>query len=201
VATLTVMASASCTARPVRIGLAFDNDWRIGREMLTAPEQAGVRVAALRTLRQAFRGFDVTVREERDADRVVIVDKGYVAGLVPRGQPAPVGETLPFAVVSRVHFEEIAATLLAVVGCAEIGGGCTKTRSELVEGLGQGIGATAAHELGHQVGFRFAVDEPCDVCYDGHTAKTYEHFFGTPHWSDGAMSMMRRVLPPDVGTR
>jgi hypothetical protein len=132
------------------------------------------------------------------ADRLVIVDTGYVAGLRPRGQPAPVGETLPFARASYVHFDEMFQTLLVVVGCGDLAG-CRKSREEMIKALGRGIGATAAHEIGHQVGFNFAVDAPCDPCYDGHTSKTVEHFFGSPHWSDGALSTMRRVLPPDRG--
>jgi hypothetical protein len=138
------------------------------------------------------------VREERDANHQIVVDSGYTPGLVPRGQPAPVGETLPFAVISRVHFEEVCHALLAVVGCIDINERCEKSRRDLVEALGRGIGATAAHELGHQVGFRFAVDAPCDGCYDGRTAQTYEHFFAEQHWSDAALSIMRGVLPPDV---
>jgi hypothetical protein len=35
-----------------------------------------------------------------------------------------------------------------------------------------------------------------DACYDGHTSKTYEHFFGDEHRSDAALSIMRRVIPP-----
>jgi hypothetical protein len=197
-AALAIFAHQSCAARPLHIGLAFENDWRVGRGTLTIPEQAAVRAAALQTLQRAFRGFDVTVREGRNGDRLVIVDSGFVVGFGPRGQPAPVGETFPFAVVSRVHFEEILRTMLTVAGCTEMAVGCTKSRAELVEGLGRGIGGTAAHELGHQVGFRFALDATCDACYDGHTSKAYAHFFGEQHWSDAALAIMRRVLPREV---
>ena len=164
-------------------------------------EQARVKAMALQTLQDAFRGFDVTVRETRDADRLIVVDKGFVAGLRPLGQPAPVGETLPFAWVSRVHFDELCGTLLTVAGCAGAASRCTKTRPELVGALGRGIGATAAHELGHQTGLRFALDARCDSCYDGGTSNTYEHFFGSQHWSDAALTMMRRVLPPEAPAR
>jgi hypothetical protein len=193
---IAMTTTACCAARPVRIGLVFDNDWQMGRDVLTRQEQARVKAVALETLQVAFRGFDVTVREGRDADRLVIVDQGFVAGLRPAGQPAPVGETLPFAWVSRVHFDELCGTLLTVAGCAGAAAHCTKTRAELVEGLGRGIGGTAAHELGHQTGFRFALDARCDACYDGGTSNTVEHFFGSQHWSEAALAIMRRVLPP-----
>jgi hypothetical protein len=198
---LAMTATSFCAARPVRVGLAFENDWQMGREALTLQEQARVKAVAQQTLQDAFRGFDVTVREGRDADRLVVVDKGFVPGLRPVGQPAPVGETLPFAWVSRVHFDEICATLLSVAGCAGVASRCTKTRSELVDGLGRGIGGTAAHELGHQTGLRFALDARCETCYDGGTSNTNEHFFGSQHWSDAALTIMRRVLPPEAPAR
>jgi len=194
-------ATSFCTARPIRVGLAFDNDWQMGHEALTLEEQARVKAVALQTLQDAFRAFDVSVREARDADRLIVVDKGFVAGLRPAGQPAPVGETLPFAWVSRVHFDELCGTLLTVTGCAGAASRCTKTRSELVDGLGRGIGGTAAHELGHQTGLRFALDARCETCYDGGTSNTYEHFFGSQRWSDAALTIMRRVLPPEAPVR
>jgi len=171
----------------------FDNDWRLDATTLTSAEQVAIKAAALQSLQRAFRGFDVTVREGRSADRLAIVDTGYVPGLRRRGQPGPVGETLPFARASYVHFDELFQTLLAVAGCADLAG-CRKTREEMIEGLGRGIGATAAHEIGHQTGFNFAIDAMCDACYDGQTSKTDEHFFGSPHWSDAARERMRRVL-------
>jgi hypothetical protein len=182
----------------LRIGLAFDNQWMVDRETLTGAEQTVTKALALRTLRDAFRGFDVTVAEGHIGDRLVVVDQGYVAAFGPRGQPAPVGETFALAVISRVHFEEIVATLLTVAGCRGIAGDCAKTRSELLEGLGRGIGASAAHELGHQMGLRFSVDAACNACYDGHTANTYEHFFADLHWSPAGRSIMQRVLPRQV---
>jgi hypothetical protein len=195
IAVLLAVMTVSCTANPVRVGVAFDNDWRVGRETLTAEEQAQVKAATLQAVRHAFRGFDVTVREGRSGDHRVVVDSGYSPELVSGGQPAPVGETLPFALASRVHFEEVIHALFSVVECSDLEGCRKKSRSELVEALGRGIGGTAAHELGHQVGFRFAADVPCAPCYDGRTAQTYEHFFGEQHWSDAALPIMRRVLP------
>jgi hypothetical protein len=49
--------------------------------------------------------------------------------------------------------------------------------------------------LGHQVFLGFALDSKCEDCYDGRTSTTYEHFFGTKHWSNDALAVMRRVLP------
>jgi hypothetical protein len=196
IAFLVVIAAWSCGARTIRVGVAFENTWRVGNDTLTDQEQLIVRQRALQTLRQAFGGFGVAVTDGRDADRLVIVDTGFVAGLGPAGQPAPVGETFPFARASSVHLDETFRTLMAVTGCSAMIGCPARTRAELVDALGVGIGSTAAHELGHQVGLRFAVDSRCADCYDSHTSNTYQHFFGTKHWSDQAMTIMRRVLPP-----
>jgi hypothetical protein len=119
----------------------FDNDWRLNETTLTIDEQTALKAEALQTLQHAFRGFDVSVREGRNANRLVIVDTGYVAGLRPRGQPAPVGETLPFARASHVHFDEMFHTLLAVAGCADLEG-CRRSREEMIEALGRGVGAS-----------------------------------------------------------
>ena len=193
---LVMMATVSCASKTASVGVVFENDWQLGAEMLTPQEQSIVRRTALQTLQHAFMDFGLFVSEGRGADRLLVVDKGYVAGLRQAGQPAPVGETYPFALVSMVHVEETFHALLAVACCDEIAARRKKTRAEIVEALGRGIGSTAAHELGHQAGFMFAVDSDCDDCYDSHTSKTYEHFFGTKHWSGRALPIMRRVLPP-----
>src|SRR5262249_6802328 len=85
---------------------------------------------------------------------------------------------------------------LAAVQCHDIDH-CVKSRAELLRGLARGIGATAAHELGHQAGFGgFALDSDCNACYDGHSATSPVHFFGTKHWSARALAIMKHVLPP-----
>ncbi len=61
----------------------------------------------------------------------------------------------------------------------------------MVEGLGRGIGATGAHELGHQRNFGFSRDVVCDSCYDSHTSESYVHFFGKKDWSKNAKDIMK----------
>ena len=103
--------------------------------------------------------------------------------------------TYPASIVSSVRFDVLMFEELAAAGCRDAMT-CTKTRTELLEGLGRGVGATAAHELGHQAGFRFVRDSPCDDCYDGNRSTSYAHFFETKHWSPEAAAVMSRVLPP-----
>ncbi len=84
---------------------------------------------------------------------------------------------------------------MAAVDCVDLDR-CSKTRAQLLEGLGRGVGATAAHELGHQVGLEFSTHAACDDCYDGPSATNAAHFFGPLRWSDPARAVMGRVLPP-----
>ena len=72
----------------------------------------------------------------------------------------------------------------------------TESRCTVHPKLGRGIGATAAHELGHQAGLGFATDSRCEDCYDGNTSTRNVHFFGEKHWSDAALTRMKHVLPP-----
>ena len=81
------------------------------------------------------------------------------------------------------------------VHCRRIDTCDAKTRAELVDGLGRGIGATAAHELGHQAGLGFSHDARCDDCYDGDASTSYAHFFAAKHWSGAALAQMQRTLP------
>jgi hypothetical protein len=83
---------------------------------------------------------------------------------------------------------------LSAAECREMRA-CTKSRAALLDGLGRGVGATAAHELGHQAGIRFVTDSQCDDCYDGNRSTSYVHFFGTKRWSPEAAAGMTRLLP------
>ena len=105
-----------------------------------------------------------------------------------------VGVTYPVTTVSTVHPDALYLAELAATRCADLDGCATKTRAQLLEGLGRGIGATAAHELGHQAGLHFSRDARCVECYDGNTATTNMHFFGIKHWSPEALTIMRREI-------
>jgi hypothetical protein len=186
---LLLLSTAACTLKPVTVGVVFDDVWELGKDTLTEPEQTIVKATALRTLRQAFQGFGVVVAEVHNGSRLIFVDKSVPARL------GAVGETHVFVTASNVHVEPLYHALLNVVGCDGIATCRGKTRAEMVEALGRGIGATGAHELGHQVFLGFALDSKCEDCYDGRTLTTYDHFFGTKHWSNNALAVMRRVLP------
>jgi hypothetical protein len=191
-----VCVTSSCTSKPLAVSVVFENGWTLGKQMLTDREESLVRNTALQTLRDAYSGFNVHFTDDPSGERLMKVEdapyRSYGPGSI--AVPGAVGETYPVAKVSSVYPDALYALELAAVGCQDIIGCDSKTRQELVEGLGRGVGATAAHELGHQAGLHFSGDSRCDDCYDSHSANTYVHFFGTKRWSTDALTIMKRVL-------
>jgi hypothetical protein len=185
------MASCRATSSPVRVAVVFQNSWRVGSERLTSAEQSLVKTTALETLRRAYGGFGVAFTEGDRGTRIIRVED------TPYGRMTfgAAGVTYPASTASSVRFDVLANAELAVARCSGISG-CAKTRRELLEGLGRGVGATAAHELGHQAGLEFARDSACDDCYDGKASMSSAHFFGAKRWSDEALAAMKRLLPP-----
>ena len=169
----------------LHVAVVFSDNWAFGPTVLSESEVVVLKENALATLREAYAGYNVSFTESADAERVIRVDRGgFMAGMTPIGSR-----------VSRVSLDGTYLSLLVVAGCPSLTTCAAKTRAELVAALGRGIGATAAHELGHQPGLRFCRDSPCAQCYDSGKSSTREHFFGTKHWSPAAAAMMNRVLP------
>src|SRR5205814_9033601 len=173
--------------------VAWVNRGRAADERRTAEERAIGGRTAFGRLRRAFDGFAVRFEEgiERGSARSSRVED------TPYGRPAllfgAAGVTYPAARVSSVRFDVLVNEELAAASCASLAR-CTRTRAEMLDGLGRGIGATGAHELGHQAGLGFARDAPCDDCYDSKSSATSAHFFGRKHWSDVALARMRGTL-------
>jgi hypothetical protein len=196
---LVLVSTVSCTSKPLRVGVVFENGWKLGDETLTEREKSLVKSTAVQILRSAYNGFNVQLNDESFGDRLIKVEDtpyaSYAPGAIVYPTPA-VGMTFPVAKISSVRLDALYNVELAVAQCRDITSCETKTREELLRGLGRGVGATAAHELGHQGGLNFSRDSRCDDCYDGHTANASIHFFGAKHWSNAALVIMRRVLPP-----
>jgi hypothetical protein len=173
-----VSVVSSCSSKPLRVDLVFDNSWKLGEEILTEPERSLVRSTALQTLRAAYSGFNVHFGDEPSGDCSIKLENTPYRSYGPGSTvyPGAVGTTYPVAKVSSVYPDALYAAELAVARCRNITRCDTKTRQQLLEGWGRGIGATAAHELGHQAGLHFSRDSLCDDCYDSHSANTYAHF-------------------------
>ena len=181
-----VLGLAACSPLPpVQVGVVFDNNWVLGPIALTAEEQGRFKTAAMSTLREAFSDFNVEFVAGGQLDRVIQLDRNLMR----------VGATSIGSKVSDVSLDGVNLTLLTVVGCRDIASCDGYSRSTLVDALGRGFGATAAHELGHQAGFRFVRDIDCADCWDGASAKNRQHFFGGKHWSPSAIAVMRWTLP------
>jgi hypothetical protein len=175
----------------------FENGWMHGIDTLTDQEQSLVRRTAVQTLQHAFAGFNLKFSEDVSGARLIRIEetpyRSY--GTVTAVHPGAVGMTYPVATVSSVHPDALYHAELAAARCRAFTGCDSKTREQLVEGLGRSIGATAAHELGHQAGLEFSHDVACDDCYDSHRADTVAHFFGVKRWSPAALAIMQRLLP------
>ena len=191
-AALLLAALACRPTKPLDVGVTFTNTWRVRGQTLTADEQSRIKRTALATLREAFRDFAVQFAEDDTAARKIRIEDTPYGRMLNFGAS---GMTYPVALVSSVRFDVLANNVLAAAGCETLDRCAAKTRHELVDGLGRGVGATAAHELGHQAGFRFALDSRCDDCYDGKSSTSYAHFFAAKHWSDRAVQIMARTLP------
>lgn len=191
-----VCASSCRFARgPIDVAVAFDNPWTLGGNRFSPADQSIVKTVALETLRHAYRGFDVQFAERASGDRLIRVEETPYATAPSLRAPGAAGMTFPASRISTVRIDVLLASELSAAGCREVHG-CTTSRAALLEGLGRGIGATGAHELGHQVGIRFVRDVACDECYDGSRSTSATHFFGTKHWSADAAAAMNRLLPP-----
>jgi len=193
---LVLLSLVSCTSKPVRVSVVFENGWALGNEILTEPEKSLVKRTALQTLRNAYSGFRMVFSEGSSADRVIKVeDTPYATFSGSLRRVGVVGMTYPFTKFSSVRLDALYRAELSMARCEGISGCTSMTREQLLTGLGKGVGATAAHELGHQAGFIFSTDSQCDDCYDSHSAISYAHFFAIKHWSDAAMAIMRRRIP------
>jgi len=194
-AALLLAALACRSTTPLDVGVTFTNAWRVRGQTLTADEQTRIKRTALATLREAFRDFAVQFAEDDAPARKIRIEDTPYGRMLTFGAA---GMTYPVALVSSVRFDVLANNVLAAAGCETLDRCAAKTRLELVDGLGRGVGATAAHELGHQAGLGFSHDARCDDCYDGSASTSDAHFFGEKRWSESALAQMRRTLPAHV---
>ena len=187
---------SSCRPRHrVTVGVVFTTAWTFRGARIDEPDRAVVIQSTFDTLREAFTGFDVEFVDSASADHVVRVeDATYAADPRQRVSFGAVGITYPMLRASSVRIDVLFDNELVVIGCSE-GRNCPKSRTELLDGLGRGVGATAAHELGHQIGFGFTHDSACADCLDGSSSFDRAHFWGRKHWSNDARRRMQQMLP------
>src|SRR5262249_25603144 len=151
------LADAACRRRPtIVVAVVFDGAWKPVGATLTGAEKSMVEQVALATLRGAYDGFDVRFEpvaapagRAARARRTVSIEntpyRSYLSMVPPSGVA---GVTYRATTSSSVRPDVLINLELAAVHCHDIDH-CVKSRAELLRGLGRGIGATAAHELGH----------------------------------------------------
>ena len=126
---------SSCSAKPLHVGIVFENGWTLGKETLTERERSVVRNTAVQTLRNAYGGFGVQFVEGRAAERLIKVeDTPFVRG--PVLYLGAVGATYPTATVSSVRIDALYYAELAAARCQGITGCSTKTPRTIAGGLG-----------------------------------------------------------------
>ena len=175
----------------INVAVVYTTTWKLRGATLSDEDTLAVKRAALVTLRRAFDGFAVHFVEAPEGHRTIRVEDTPSAP-TPSERLSAAGLTYPLSTTSFVRIDVLFNNELAAVHCTDLGR-CEKTRTEMLEGLGRGVGTTAAHELGHQLGF--SVDTDCDDCFDSRVATSYAHFFEDQHWSDEVVLRMRQVLP------
>ena len=120
-----------------------------------------------------------------------------------------VGASWPLVSFSDIYFKSLHDALREAEGCGSLDfNACAQlkgmSRVAFVTAMGRGLGATVAHELGHQGGVAFTVHVPtspeaklrCPGCYDADSAAFHEHFFGPLVWSKDSKDRMKRLLLP-----
>src|SRR6202171_4147040 len=70
---LVLVSAVSCTAKPLRVGVVFENGWKLGDETLTEREKSLVKTTAVQILRSAYHGFNVQFNDESFGDRLIKV--------------------------------------------------------------------------------------------------------------------------------
>jgi hypothetical protein len=156
---------------------------------LTASEIDTIKRTSYEELTRAFSGLRVTFTDSRQAFWTVRVRQSFETR---RAQKLPTaGETLhmgPLGGRSAVNFTEV---VMAAIAHAPAGA----TRETLLNGIGRGIGRTAAHELAHAI---LGAAGPMDNRTDAHSYEYFTHnrpsqYYGQLHWARAWPVLLERV--------
>lgn len=156
---------------------------------LTASEGDGIRRLARDELTRAYAGLNLTFTDRPRAFWTIRVRHSFERR---RGQRLPLaGETFamgPLGGRSAVNFTEVT---MAAIAHARPGA----TRQVLVDGIGRGIGRTAAHELAHAIlGVHGPMDNQTDaLSYEFFTHNRPSQFYGELHWARAWPVLVERV--------
>jgi hypothetical protein len=156
---------------------------------LTASEIDAIKRMARDELTGAYAGLKLTFTDSPRAFWTVRVRQSFERR---RWQRLPIaGETFAMGLLggrSAVNFNEVT---MAAIAHAPPGA----TRQVLVEGIGRGIGRTAAHELAHAIlGVHGPMDNRTDaLSYEYFTHNRPSQFYGELHWARAWPALVERV--------
>jgi hypothetical protein len=156
---------------------------------LSTSETEAIKRTASSELTRAFAGLNLTFTDTPGAFWTVRVRHAFEPR---RGQKLPTaGETFlmgPLGGRSAVNFTEVAMAAIAHAPA-------DATRLMLVDGIGRGIGRTAAHELAHAIlGVYGPMDNQTDASsYEYFTHNRPSQFYGELHWSGAWPVLVERV--------
>ncbi len=193
---LALATSVACASRESSVGFLFNADACVLRagalqpfgDLFTAQERQTIEEMARRELVTAFAPLRVAVTANPSAFwRIAVV----------RSLPTRASQALPRAGES--------------VALGPLGGGGTvacdvivrkamqfapegATRAQLIEGVGRGVGRTAAHELVHQILGASGTHNDTDLdSYEHGSSDRASQFYGTLHWTT-ALPLLRVKL-------
>jgi len=171
--------------RPLTAGFWFDGE-EFGSAMLTddtggaltGHELARIEAIAWDEVRGAFAGQRLVFTQDADAFFRVRVQPAPPprdrARMRLTGESRPLG---PFGGQGVVYFQSVAG--LAVTHAPAHAG-----RTELVAGIGRGLGRAAVHEFAHQLLPGVALHDTTDAdSYEFQSANRTSQFYGTLHWA------------------
>ena len=166
--------------------LKWENTFTLDGRVLSDTEIELVKLWAVHTMRRAHSGFAIEL-SKRDGTNIIHIRD--VCTHV-RCDADSAGDTWPLSKSSNVYYSVLAKRALSHAT------GQRNDRMHVLMGLGQGIGATAAHEVGHEwpIGMP-TVDQRHDGGgYDYYTFDRYHHSYGQLHWTEASLTLLRKNL-------
>jgi hypothetical protein len=137
-------------------------------------------------LDQAFSGFNIHITDRQDAHwRVSVVKSVTVHQMQPvAGGSLELGSLGGSGSVGFVFLAE-----LAVRHARD-----NASRGDMLDGIGRGIGAAAAHEIAHQIlGGAMRDDRTQTDSYEYFSADRASQYFGTLHWTAARPLLQQRL--------
>jgi RHS repeat-associated protein len=150
------------------VSFEWQNEFTLGGGRFTAEEVELVKLWTYQTMRLAYSGYRVLVSEGGRGTNRMIVKRGGAYNDYA-------GSTILGSIASEINYDLLADRALNYAPNKQ-------DRREIAAGIGRGVGATAAHEFGHQVGLRWMDTTRDPNTYDFHSSDRFSQYYGQLHW-------------------